>query len=311
MTNTTKEVFEKYQVRKTKKQKTNFIEYVKSVAEQEGYSFKVEKGYFGAKNIVIGDPDTAKVVYTAHYDTCSVLPLPNFITPKNIWIYLLYQLVLAMLIFIPIAVFDFISDSLIMHLGLDPFYAFLSTEFVCFLVLWLLIGGPANKHTANDNTSGVTALFDIMTALPPESRNSVALIFFDLEEAGTIGSAAFSSKHKKAMKDKLLVNFDCISDGEHILFAVHKKARKFAPLLEQAFKANDNVTVEVATKGFFYPSDQANFPCGVGVAALKKTNKTNLLYMDRIHTNKDTVYREENIDFLVKGSVKLAELITE
>ena len=32
-------------------------------------------------------------------------------------------------------------------------------------------------------------------------------------------------------------------------------------------------------------------------------------YMDRIHTKKDTVYNEENIEFLVKGSVRLVDII--
>ena len=89
MTESTKTVFEKYQVRKTKKQKSGFIGYVSEYAESLGYEHKLEKGSFGARNIVVGDPEKAKEVYTAHYDTCPVLPFPNFITPKNIGIYIL------------------------------------------------------------------------------------------------------------------------------------------------------------------------------------------------------------------------------
>ena len=100
MTETTREILEKYQVRKTKKQKTAFIEYVKKTAELAGYDFKVEKGAFGARNIVIGDPDSAKVLYTAHYDTCARLPFPNFITPKNILVYLMYQLLIVGVFFV-------------------------------------------------------------------------------------------------------------------------------------------------------------------------------------------------------------------
>lgn len=95
MTQTTKEIFEKYQVRKTKKQKNAFIEYVEQRARELGYQCRVEKGRFGAKNIVVGDPEQAKVLYTAHYDTCAVLPFPNFITPKNFFIYLLYQFLIV------------------------------------------------------------------------------------------------------------------------------------------------------------------------------------------------------------------------
>ena len=91
MTETTKTIFEKYQIRKTKKQKTEFISFVKGKAESLGYTCEIENGSFGARNIVVGDPKKAKVVYTAHYDTCPRLPFPNFITPKNFLIYLLYQ----------------------------------------------------------------------------------------------------------------------------------------------------------------------------------------------------------------------------
>ena len=121
------------------------------------------------------------------------------------------------------------------------------------------------------------------------------------------GSSAYYSKHKKAMKNKLLINFDCVSDGDYILLAVRKKAKNFVPLLEDSFVSNGFFTVEVATKGVFYPSDQMQFPCGVGVAALKKKGK--VLYLDKIHTKKDTVYNEENIEFLVNGSLKLIDRI--
>jgi hypothetical protein len=43
----------------------------------------------------------------------------------------------------------------------------------------------------------------------------------------------------------------------------------------------------------------------VGVAALKKSKLLKILYMDRIHTKKDTVYREENIAYLKEGSIRL------
>ena len=38
-------------------------------------------------------------------------------------------------------------------------------------------------------------------------------------------------------------------------------------------------------------------------------NKTKggMLYMDKIHTPKDTVYREENIAYLVDGGIRLTE----
>ncbi len=53
----------------------------------------------------------------------------------------------------------------------------------------------------------------------------------------------------------------------------------------------------VHEKGFsVYPSDQANFPYGVGICALRK--KGEILYLSRIHTPKDTVLEETNVNIL-------------
>ena len=66
----------------------------------------------------------------------------------------------------------------------------------------------------------------------------------------------------------------------------------------------------MASKGAIYPSDQANFVRGVGVAALRKA-KSGLLCMDRIHTGRDTVYMEENMAYLTEGAVRWAESLSE
>ena len=310
MTETTATVFELHEIRKTKKQKGDFVAYVTSIAEREGYAVRTEKGAMGARNIIVGSPDGADVVYTAHYDTCARMPFPNFITPKNVGIYLLYQLLITALIYLPVFAAVYLSYLVCAFAGASESVALWVGELVFFatviLMLWLLMAGPANKHTANDNTSGVTTLLDIMCALPNEQKGKVAFIFFDLEEMGLFGSKGFANQHKQIMKDKLLINFDCVSDGDHMLFVLKKGALPYAEAIERAFAGNEAYTVEVASKGVFYPSDQANFACGVGVAALNKTKRGSLLYMDRIHTKHDTVYNERNIEFLVQGAVRLA-----
>ena len=317
MTETTRAVFDKHEIRKTRKQKSAFIDYVKSVSAAEGYTCKTEKGYFGARNIVVGDPDTAKVIYTAHYDTCARLPFPNFITPKCIWIYLLYQIVITVaMLGIPAIVVAGVhylgllwSPALTVSLTETYEAPFLLWYLLLLVEMFLLMAGPANRHTANDNTSGVTTLLDIMTALPTEARESVAFVFFDLEEMGLFGSAGFANQHKQIAKNTLVVNFDCVSDGDTILFALRKGSERYAQAIEKAFPATDTLKVEVVSKGVFYPSDQANFTRGVGVAALK--GKGRRLYMDRIHTGRDTVYTEENITYLTEGAVRLAESMTD
>ena len=162
MTEITKEIFENHQVRKSKKQKAAFIDFAVAKTSELGYTTSIENGYLGAKNIVVGDVNSAKVVYTAHYDTCAVLPFPNFITPKNFGIYLLYQLLLSL-------GFCFVAFGIGFGLGFLGGLVNIPSEvtFWCayainFVLICSVFAGPANKNTANDNTSGVTTLFSIM-----------------------------------------------------------------------------------------------------------------------------------------------------
>ncbi len=298
-------VFDQFEVRKNKKQKAAFRAWAAEQAAQCGYTAREERGSLGAVNLVIGDPETAKVVFTAHYDTCAVLPFPNFITPKAPLLYLLYQLLITVLLTIPAFVAYFLLLPVV-----DPLLAY----WIFLVLLWadilLLICGPANKHTANDNTSGTITVLQTMQAMPPELREQAAFVLFDLEEAGLLGSSGFASAHKKAMEKKPVINFDCVSDGEHILFAIRKKARSLTDLLQSCYPSTADITAETATRGCIYPSDQSAFPCGVGVAALK-CGVGGILYMNRIHTPRDTVFREENIAFLVDGSLRLTRAFAD
>ncbi len=312
MINTTKEVFEKYQVRKTKKQKTAFIEYTKQVAEKYGYNVNIEKGSFGSRNIVVGNPKNAKVIYTAHYDTCARLPFPNFITPKNMFVYILFQLLIVAFYFAIVFGVRLLTDFALSSIDMNEILRDELTRWIplstLIILLLLMMVGPANKHTANDNTSGVTTLLDIMTNMPDDQKDKVAFIFFDLEELGIIGSSSFASNHKDVKKNSLVINFDCVSDGETIFFALKKTTKKYADILQKAFVSDDSITVDISD-GAFYPSDNASFKGGIGVCALKKSKTFGTLYMNRIHTNRDIIYREENIEFLKNGAIKLAQIL--
>lgn len=54
-----------------------------------------------------------------------------------------------------------------------------------------------------------------------------------------------------------------------------------------------------------FPSDQMRFPCSVGVAALKRKRMIGL-YLDRIHTKHDTVFRKENIAYFAESICRLS-----
>ena len=297
MTELSREILRDWQVRKSKEQKLRFIEFM----QERLPGLRVEEGGWPrCRNLILGDPDSADVVFTAHYDTCARLPFPNLVTPKNFLLYLLYQI----LILVPF--FLLLGGVTLVLLRLHVFgpTAFL-IAWVLFLVgiLYVFIFGPANPHTVNDNTSGVLTLCELVAALDEEDRARCAFVFFDHEETGLFGSAFFASKHRKAMKNRLLINFDCVSDGDHILFVQSSRAKKLlGDLLAQAYPSSADKQSHIEGPfGAFYPSDQMQFRCGVGVAALNKSPLFGL-YLSRIHTARDTVCDEGNFAYLVEGT---------
>lgn len=312
MTEAAKTVLTAYEVRKTKGQKEAFRAFLCRELGKLGYEPRVESGrsLVTSHNVVAGDPEKARVLLTAHYDTCAVLPFPNFITPRNLPVFLLYQLAVAAVIFIlAIAV----EVALIMAFDPPLWAALLAMYAALAFCIWWMLAGKANRHTANDNTSGVIALLEMAAALPPEDRDAVCFVWFDNEEKGLFGSSAFAAAHRRVRADTLVLNFDCVGDGDHLQFfpsGVVKKDSETMALLESAFLSQGKKVVEVVRGLGLYPSDQARFRRGVGVAALKKAPLIGY-YMDRIHTRRDTVLEEDNVQLLCRGVLRLAGMIRE
>lgn len=302
LTNTSRKILDEFQVRKSKKQKAAFRDWLGGELRTMGYEPREESG-FAARNLVVGDPERAEVLLTAHYDTCAVMPVPNFITPRSLFWYGLYQLLLTAAIILAGA-----AAEVLVIVVFDPslVVAILSLYAVVVFCFWWLLDGPANKHTVNDNTSGVLTLVELAASMPEHLRDKVCFVFFDNEEKGLFGSAAFAKAHKNVKKHTLVLNFDCVSDGNSIQFFPSKALKKDAAFVERlaaAFPAEGEKTAQVVTGFGFYPSDQKNFVNGVGVCALKKSRIFGY-YMDRIHTKRDTVLEEENIRLLRDGVIR-------
>ena len=318
MTHTSLEVPERFQIRKSNKQKQMFRDWLCQQLEREGYAPTVEKHrtIWTSHNVVVGDPDKAKVLLTAHYDTCAVLPFPNFITPRSLFWYLVYQLLITFgffaIVFAVTFGVTFVTALLAEDSGIGAWIGGAAGYAVLLFGLWWMFDGKANRHTANDNTSGVVTLLEIALKLPQELREEVCFVWFDNEERGLLGSSAFANKHKGAKKSALTVNFDCVGDGDSIQFFPAKgcKDDATAALLRESYLPVGDKTVEVVTGFGFYPSDQAQFRRGVGVCALKKS-KCFGYYMDRIHTRRDTVLDENNIALLQSGTQRLIYAMKE
>lgn len=305
-------LIEKFPIRKTKLQKECFRNWVMDECMKLGYTAQVEtKG--SSNNVVIGDADKAEAIFTAHYDTPAVMPVPNFITPCNVLVYLLYQIVLTVAIF---AVSGLVAGSLgwlakiIFGDGELAFWVGYLAELVSlFGLLGLMLFGPANKNNANDNTSGMASVLETMARIPAEKRGKVAFILFDNEEKGMLGSSAFASKHKDVKKNTLLVNMDCVGLGENILFFSPKKARGHAHYekLVAGMNVQAGRNLEMFNmEGHLYPSDQSQFKHGIAVCSCKKA-KVIGYYCDKIHTKHDTIADAGNIAFIADGLAAFAQ----
>lgn len=297
------DVLHQFPVRKTRAQKQAFREAVEKYAQSLGYSCAVEEGSFGCRNIVLGDPESARYLVTAHYDTCAVMPFPNFITPCNVPVYVCCQIAL----YLGIALVAGIAGGITaLVTGLLEVGKILSSVYV-FLLLGILIFGPANKTNANDNTSGVVTALEIARSIPQNQRSNVCFVLFDLEEAGLIGSASYRKLHRKATDRQLVLNLDCVGDGDELLMFPTKHLKKNLRMIKPVYDCCGyfgKKSLLVWDKGAsFYPSDQMNFPYAVGIAALKRGKIG--LYLNKIHTGADTVLEETNVNILRAAIVSL------
>lgn len=297
------DVLEMFPVRKSRKQKQTFRDEVQSYAKELGYECSVEKGSLSSRNVVIGNPKTARYLVTAHYDTCARLPFPNLITPCNFWVFLAYQLFTVVYIFGLAA----LGGVLVYFLTKDSAISGQVAYMLVWMLLILMMVGPANKNNANDNTSGVVTVLEIAGTLPEELRDKVCFVLFDLEEAGLIGSSSFAGKHKNQIRQQIVLNLDCVGDGDQIMMFPTKKLKK-DPVQMDALRSiccsREEKVVSLREKGFsVYPSDQSNFPYGVGIAALHKSWAGP--YLSRIHTPKDTILEEENVNILRDSLITL------
>lgn len=306
MLNMPMDVLAQFPVRKSKQQKQAFREAVQTYCRGLGYEVTVEAAGNGAHNLVIGDPKTAAYLVTAHYDTPAQMWLPNMVTPQNLVVYLLYQFLVVGILLLG-AVIPGVIVGLLTHDKQIGYFVGLAFYWILFL---LMMKGPANPTNANDNTSGIVTALETARTMPENQRHKVAFVLFDLEEKGLRGSSAYRKAHKAETDRQIILNLDCVGDGDEIIFYPTKKLCKDDGKLRQICKAVSRCgkkTIAVCNKGFrFYPSDQASFPYGVGIGAFHR-KKGMGPYYSRIHTAKDTVLDETNVNVL---RAALTSLIT-
>ena len=318
-----KELLGNYQVRKSFKQKKIFIEWMSMHAGEHGYKIKVQRYKMGrGRNLIVGDPEEAKIILTAHYDTPPNALFPNATIVGNIPVYIFSQVfiyvpIIATLWLLHIAVTTIVGD--IGYLGeMVPFLWFeASLLILLLLILWnfQMMRGFANRKNANDNTSGVIVLLSLLEDLPLDQRNKVCFVFFDDEEKGLGGSKVFKRHYRKKIRFKPLINFDCVAHGGYLMFITKKEFResKFNELLTEATKSSmltEGKALITEARKYVYPSDQLIFKNSVGVVALHKMPVLGY-YLSRLHSRFDKKFNVDNIEALNQMMIAFIEKIPE
>ena len=304
-------LLESYQVRKTAVQKFVFFKWLHG--HLKGYGYEIRNDQYSEKgnNFIVGDVEKASVIISAHYDTAPNSIFPMFMGFSNWFSFIISQFISIIPIFvIPLIYFILNADKSGGMITFDP------TPVIFFYLVYSfqLMFGFANRHTANDNTSGVATLISILEELPEKDRSKLCVVFFDQEELGLIGSIRFHQRYKTQLAGKPIINFDCVSDGDTLTFVTKKAFResefsgKLEKAAEKAVQGSKKKLRFCNASTNIYMSDQLHFTSRVGVVAAKKLPLFGY-YINRIHSSLDKKFDSENIKILTKTVVSFAESI--
>lgn len=282
-----------FPIRRRREEKERFAKFVKEKVEENGYAFKDDVLDNKHHNLIIGDLEKADVVFTAHYDTPATSIVPNIMMPRNKVVGYLYHfsypIIMAFLAL-------FIAYAIGYLLDMEYNMVILLYVFLYLGMFYLATRCFTNKHNYNDNTSGVSV---ILSLLSRKKFEKVAFVLFDNEEKGLLGSKALN-KHYPYMKEKLVINFDCVGCGNHFILICKEAAAKsnyYKELVESVNSSGDYEVHYFPLKGSTGNSDYKSFDQGIGVMSCHK-NKIVGYYTSKIHTNKDKIANEENILFI-------------
>lgn len=298
-----------YPTRRTNEEKERFRAYAVSEAEALGAEAKnwtdKRKKH---KNVVIGNPERAKVTLVAHFDTPANSPFPNLMFPRSPVLFWMYQFV-PLIILIAVSLGAGYLAKLIFNNSESAF--FFGFLLVYYLLYFLFFRTFKNKNNKNDNTSGVATVFSILASLTEKQREDVCFILFDNEEKGKLGSRAYFKENREIMENMPVINFDCVGNGNNIIFIAQKKAeacKEFAALKDSFAPSEEFIVHFHGQRGSEANSDHKSFPLGIACLATKST-RGGILYTPYIHTARDVVASSENIEFITGGIVKFLSQI--
>ena len=295
-----------YPLRCKPKEKEAFRLYLMGALREMGYTPKLQSRETALKiggnvtNVVVGDPETARLVLVAHYDTPLKSLLPPLLMPGRPLTALLYLALTPLLVMLGSLVASF---ALTMPLNAPHWTLPLFLMLLLAALLYLRFG-PAETRNLNDNTSGVAALLETAAALTPHYRGQVAFAFLDGAFGGMSGAKALRKAYP-ATREKVVVNVNCVAEGAEILVLPSRQNRWNGEALDailESFENGEHTTVFLKTDGLiYYPSDNRAFRYSFAICACDKVSGFGRL----IRPLRATSIDDEHITILKNGLCKL------
>lgn len=294
-------------VRKTAGQKSEVRQWLMRELKRSGWRAREETygKLNGSVNIVAGDPETAEVFLCTHYDTGSRMLIPNFVSPTNVALHVLYHFAAAAVLFAAVfAVSLAVCFPLNKPEWMLPLFMVLAVAALGFAAF-----GPANRANANGGDSGVLALLAAAGEIGFDKR--VCLVLFDNNERNLLGASAFKKKHIDAASGRLFIHLDCLGDGENLLLLPSRHSRWDGALLDalgSAFRPGEETRPVLCSKGlYYYPSDNRRFKFHAAVCACRHLAGLGY-YIPHLRTKKDTTLRLENVAYTARSLARFLPL---
>lgn len=228
-----------FKKRYNKKQKDNFVKYIKRQFENIGYEFSpvVSKNKIGQKitNIIFGDISEARIVYVTAYDTPSKMLIPNYeyypfnrITEdKNNKNNGKIGLVLSVILLIAYFLFIYPLFKLELKIALKIALILITTIFL--LLINVLMAGIANKYNFTRNTAAISLMYEIA-----KKDKSSCYIFLDEFSTSNVGLKELSKQ--VSIKDKEVIFFDCVGSKCEYALAQHGNSKELDAIKKKLLK---------------------------------------------------------------------------
>lgn len=286
------------QIRHSRKEKDDFIEFLKQKLHKHGFEYNVVQAKvinsIHLETVSESDPD---VILMAHYDTSNIMP---------VWYEWLIRLcghtrsLLTLLIFILVDQLLHLTNNDLIIRGF---------EIVVVLTFIIPVLFIKNKHTMNDNTSGVIALLLLAEKISKNEtlKKRVKIVFTDNEEKMLLGSFQLRRIWKKnsfSYKNTKIISIDSIGRGDYVVIS-YNIVNRIANELNKMFAENqiNSKSINMWVTPF---SDAYNFwfKGAVNINMMSKTIIPGGYYIKNIHSYRDKEISKDNIRIIVESLEK-------